>query len=612
MYYLLDRYTFLIRPLVLIMFTFFKTSNYSVWAQGPALEWVGVMVNGEREMDSYAMTVDDEGSVITMGYFLGIVDMDPGPSEYLLETDFTYTDIFIQKLDSSGNFQWAAQFGGNLPDGSISPPAPFDNASPIGGAVKADSVGNLFLVVGFMSDSVDVDPGPGVNYIYRTSPFSESGWEFDYAVIKLDPEGNFIWAHSFGGTMSEYVSDAEVDSDGNLYVAGSFQDSVDFDPSPANSSWLLADGTQSGFIQKFNGDGELLWVKQMGSPTGYAIVSDIETDAFDNLLLVGTFTDTFDFDLGLGVFEMIGMVDTVALSTFVVKYDSDLNFHWAKQLPTGGKTSMTLHSGGSIAIACEFATGNEVTVDIDPSPISQFFVSNNGIYGFYIVKLNMDGGFIWGGSIDSYFYNLQYEQDEGLVLAIELPSVVDIDPGPEFYVPDSTDFVGATFLRLRPDNSLDWARSVGYLKPFHHEQLSMEVDDSNNIYISSGFIGTVDVDPSPADTFNIDWGGTYWRNYDIFVLKWSQPDISVNVLTEMDSAILAVYPNPSTGQFVIDFGDSHERGIYRVVDQFGRVVQSGSCPDGQYCEIYLDVRYGTFICTVNTESNSYSFPIIIY
>ena len=94
----------------------------------------------------YAINVDDSGNVYTTGSFLGNVDFDPGPSNYVLSSSpHRQADLFLQKLDVNGSFVWAMVFGSEHMD--------------IGYGVTADKYGNSYLTGNF-DDTIDFDPGP--------------------------------------------------------------------------------------------------------------------------------------------------------------------------------------------------------------------------------------------------------------------------------------------------------------------------------------------------------------------------------------------------------------------------------------------------------------------
>jgi hypothetical protein len=57
--------------------------------------------------------VDSAGNVYTTGYFQGTVDFDPGAGTVNLSSAGS-DDIFVQKLDASGNLVWARGMGGTM------------------------------------------------------------------------------------------------------------------------------------------------------------------------------------------------------------------------------------------------------------------------------------------------------------------------------------------------------------------------------------------------------------------------------------------------------------------------------------------------------------------
>jgi methionine-rich copper-binding protein CopC len=91
--------------------------------------------------------VDSSGNVYTTGYFFDTVDFDPGAGTSNL-TSVGGTDIFVSKLDTSGNFVWVKQFGGTSNDNAYS--------------IYVDSSGNVYTT-GYFNGTVDFDPGAGTS-----------------------------------------------------------------------------------------------------------------------------------------------------------------------------------------------------------------------------------------------------------------------------------------------------------------------------------------------------------------------------------------------------------------------------------------------------------------
>lgn len=72
--------------------------------------WAKAM-GGTSDDSGEGIAVDDAGNVYTTGSFYGTVDFDPGPGSFNL-TSTGFSDIFVSKLDSAGNFVWAKRMGG--------------------------------------------------------------------------------------------------------------------------------------------------------------------------------------------------------------------------------------------------------------------------------------------------------------------------------------------------------------------------------------------------------------------------------------------------------------------------------------------------------------------
>jgi hypothetical protein len=111
----------------------------------------------------------------------------------------------VEKLDAAtGTIIWTQQVG------SPSPLRPF--------AVAVDTSGNVYLTSGSVGNT-DFDPGPGVAYVDNTV----------VSVVKLDPSGNFLSVWSPGGNASAGSYGLDVDSSGNIYTAGFFGGTLNFD-----------------------------------------------------------------------------------------------------------------------------------------------------------------------------------------------------------------------------------------------------------------------------------------------------------------------------------------------------------------------------------------------
>jgi hypothetical protein len=221
-----------------------------------------------------SISVDHSGNVITTGYHVG-GDFDPGPGVFNLPF-VGNSDCFVSKLNSSGDFVWAANLAGAGTDE--------------GYEVTTDLYGNVY-VTGYFESTADFDPGPGnFNLV--------SGAERDLFVVKLDSTAQMIWAIKAGAEGYEAGRGIITDLSGNVYVTGSYQSTVDFDPD-TSSYELTSVGQNDIFILKLNPNGTFNWLQSMGG-TQTEWGEHILLDNAGGIYTTGSFQYICDFEPGIG------------------------------------------------------------------------------------------------------------------------------------------------------------------------------------------------------------------------------------------------------------------------------------------------------------------------
>jgi len=188
-----------------------------------------------------SIAVDSSGNVYTTGRFWGTADFDPGPGTFNM-TSAGGNDIFVSKLDSSGNFVWAKRMGGT------------DDAydGDIGLGIAVDSSGNVYTT-GYFYGTADFDPGSGT--------YNLTAVEYDIFVSKLNSNGDFVWAKSMGGAGWDKAASIAVDTSGNVYTTGFFEYNADFDPSLDVFDLVSPGSNDSIFISKLDSSGNFVWAK---------------------------------------------------------------------------------------------------------------------------------------------------------------------------------------------------------------------------------------------------------------------------------------------------------------------------------------------------------------
>ncbi|MDQ3047275.1 MAG: SBBP repeat-containing protein, partial [Bacteroidota bacterium] len=255
--------------------------------------------------------IDATGNVYSAGsFFSGTIDFDPGPGTFNL-TSAGSDDIWISKLNQSGNFVWAKNIGGS--------------GHPEANSIVLDGSGNLYIT-GYTNGVVDFDPGPGTYNLTSTS----ASYDYDAFILKLDSLGNFLWVKSFGSNSYDIGRSIALDGLGNIYTTGSFNGTADFDPGPG-IHYLSAASTGSAdedvFISKLDPNGNFLWAKNFGGYSGDYGTS-VEVDLSGNVYATGHFRGLVDFDSGPGIFSLTSEDADV----FILKLDSLGYFKWAVKM----------------------------------------------------------------------------------------------------------------------------------------------------------------------------------------------------------------------------------------------------------------------------------------
>jgi len=139
---------------------------------------------------------------------------------------------------------------------------------------------------------------------------------------------NFVWAKSFGGNSNDYGFSICSDASGNVYTAGHFDGTVDFDPGPGVFN-LVSTTAVDIFITKLNSAGNLVWAKSFEGITGGNDVDfSITTDVSGNIYTTGYFNGTVDFDPGASTFTLTSVADDI----FISNLDASGNFIWSNNM----------------------------------------------------------------------------------------------------------------------------------------------------------------------------------------------------------------------------------------------------------------------------------------
>lgn len=545
-------------------------------AKAQVYDWARQM--GGTDFDiGRSIVVDATGNVYTTGFFQGTANFDPGEGTFNLTAEGD-RDIFVSKLNSTGNFVWAKQLRG-LDQG-------------IGYSIAVDATGNIYTT-GYFAGTVDFDPGEG------STSLTASGYN-DVFISKLNSEGNSVWAKNIGGTNASSTGfSITVDELGNIYTTGSFTGTADFDPG-AGIENLTADGSQSDiFVSKLDSNGNYLWAKRMGG-SGSDHGSSIVVGTSGNVYTTGSFRQTGDFDPGSDTFNLTATGDE---SIFISKLDPSGNFLWARQL--GGET---VEYDPAIAVdATEnvYTAGNfHDTADFDPG-MSTFNLTSVGDRDVFVSKLDSSGNFLWakqmGGIFADIAQSIAVDVSGNVYTVGTFGGTADFNPGADADSLTSAGGGDAFISTLDSDGNFLWAVRMGgvALESAH----SITVDAFGKIYTTGYFGYVADFDPGTG-TANLTSSGSS----DIFVSKFTLNTTGTGILKDSFDETLHLYPNPTTGNFRVDLGANYQDVNIVLTDITGKSIKTKSMKNANIISMRIDdVSAGVYILLITEASGNAAF-----
>lgn len=242
-----------------------------------------------------AIRVDAFGNVYSVGNFSNVGDYDPGPGIYNLVCAGN-ENVFISKLDSTGNFVWAKALRGSI-------------YSHCWG-LAVDPAGNAYLSGGYMG-SVDFDPDGGTFILT-----SAGAWGWNPYVCKLNSSGGFCCAKDFGA--GGYSAAITLDKAGIVSSTGYIHgDTIDFDPGPGVFN-VFQYSYQVAYISQLDTAGNFYSAGILQDSSCYSQGISIFSNS-KGLYLSGKFAFNCDFDQDAAVANQNGGSNDDA---FIARYIS--------------------------------------------------------------------------------------------------------------------------------------------------------------------------------------------------------------------------------------------------------------------------------------------------
>ncbi len=488
-------------------------------------------------------------------------------------------------------------------------------------------------------------------YFQGTPLVSVSGG-YNWFLAKYNSDGSLLWVRNVlsGNTGFKQVKAITTDFDGNIFIAGEFEDSVIVGGTQVN-----AIGYYDVYLAKFDASGNSQWVETGGGIFDERAFS-LTTDPSGNVYLAGCFTEDADFD----TVSLSGASTNLSDDAMLLCYNSDGQIQYGKSF---GGISYERATGIAIYNSNLYLTGYFSSID---TYFGSFTLHRtNGGNDLFLARLNMQGDVQWVNGYDnnmstSYLIRWPFVavNSDGIYLTAPFDQTIDLGNGPittngsntisfmsqfDFngnvqwvnkldnrfststkgltaiagHVYSTIDFVdtlkiGAqlfigTFsatpyyaennicvVSWNSNGTIDWTKTV---EPYSNGTFIGAVRSSsiaasgNDVFISATFTDTINLWPWYPIAENV-------LTDDVLLAKI---DITANAIEQEQSNLFTIYPVPVVDVLSIS---SAENGPINcvVTDVYGKTVQQISFADGSFNQIDLrELAAGLYFISIESQ-----------
>ena len=504
-----------------------------------------------KEQSCWAVStkIDNNGDIISVGYFNGTKDFDPSATTYTLSN--ADGSLYMQKLNSNGNLIWAKNFG----------PTAFSSTENVINGLQVAS-NNDYVICGTYIGNGDFNPGTAINTLTcqtnNTNMF----------IARFDENGDYVWANgigAIGSTNDERAQSISIDNNDNLIVVGSFQNFspnfTDFDPS---ASTYTVSGGGGSYVAKYSSNGSFISVQKFQGLNHQYVFSYPNND----VLVLGYTQGVEDYDPSPTNTYTINTTYPGSYSgqSYYLRLNGSLDFVSAKAISGGSINKFTSASVNPslTALICTIDCAG-ATTDSDPSStVTTTLNTHFSTYGKIIQRLDGDMNLLFAKNVKKD-YNASFTN--GI---------------------DNFSNIKDTIVKYDNTGNTIWKYKTTNAMP-----VSIIQTLSNSLCVSGFNLGNANCDPmtnNPTGLLGVSDG---------YLFKW---DLVVPTnLTQLKSTDkeTKIYPNPATSY--IQLTSSSKLSSVSITDAFGKVIFEKNNSEKDLIIDVSEMSQGVYFITVNDK-----------
>ena len=443
--------------------------------------------------------------------------------------------------------------------------------------------------------------------VYGSTVLTSLGSTWDIFVTKLDPNGNFLWAKSFGTSTGIDVGNAvALDGSGNIYITGSFCNK----PCSGGPPTAFHPEIEDIYVAKLNNSGTLLWQKRF-APTKLncdngGIGHDMTVDAAGNLYATGWFAGTFKF----GNTTALTLTSAGQGDVFTIKINNSGTAIWARAGKGAGSDrglSLFIDAGGNVNVGGYYGNNGNGAITFAPYILADVdgnatVSASQPVSNAFLVQYSSSGNINWAIN-PAPVSGIHHEVNS----IIADPSGSILISMPQVGLKSFSLAGVETGAMLMQDN---FAMPGGYPYP-KTEIRDLEASSAGYIFSMNSRCGTV-----PLANLSLENLGcqdcAYW--YDclsipddkLFIRSTAgggaiaSPFISSRSIVE--TVDFELFPNPATDELQIRIPSNNSGATVHLMDQLGRILLTRDLKSGHTnTSIELDKHFSNGIYFIQVE-----------
>jgi hypothetical protein len=310
-----------------------------------------------------------------------------------------------------------------------------------------------------------------------------------FFVAKMSPSGTWQWAVAASGSNNSNGNSIALDTAGNIYIAGTYSVSLDI-----SGYHLTSNGSDEVFAAKFSNNGSLLWISSAGG-TGFDRGNGITVGNNSQVFICGECSASASF----------GSYNLLSGNAFVAKLSStDGSWLGVLGIAAGACNAIAKDSGGNLCVTGDFNT-----------PGAYYFGSIYVYGSVYTAKLDSNLNWIWAkGTNGNHHLDIAVDSSDNVfVTGYFMGTITYSAPWPSPHTLTSAGGYDIYILKFNSAGTGQWVRRAG--SSDNDMGYGVTADNGGNVYITGYFAMNADFGSFTLATQVLN--GTL----DIFVAKLS-------------------------------------------------------------------------------------------